>query len=234
VLFDAGGTLIHMDRRFVIQKLNEQGIAATLDDFARADIVARNQVTRVLRSAQPGDDSSRWVVYAGALMRELKCEGAALARVREEVWSRHAVGDLWTYVLDGTFDVLASLRDSGYRMGIVSNADGRVATFLEKAGLLPYFEFIVDSGIFGIEKPDRRIFEHALGRLGVAPAEAIYVGDVYDIDVLGARAAGMPAVLLNGAESDPGWDCPVIESLVQLPALLATPGELRAAARGAG
>lgn len=220
VIFDAGGTLIHMDRRFVIEKLNEHGVPATLEDYARADIAARNEVTRVLRSGNPGDDSSRWVIYAAALMRELKCQGEALARVREEVWGRHSVGELWTYVLEGTFDVLELLRRAGYRMAIVSNADGRVETFLEKAGLTRFFEFVVDSGIYGVEKPDPRIFQHALERLGVEPAEAIYIGDIYEVDVLGARAAGMNGILLHNADRDPAWDCAVIGSLTELPALL--------------
>ncbi len=221
VLFDAGGTLIHMDRRFVIQKLNENGVAATLEDFARADTVARNVVTHMLRSESPGDDLARWLVYARTLMQELKCEGDALERVRLALLSQYAAGDLWTYVLDGTFEVLDSLRAAGYRMAIISNADGRVEGFLRKAGLTDYFEFVIDSGVFGIEKPDVRIFKHALDRLGLAAGDAVYVGDVYEVDVLGARAAGMKAILLHNGDRDPHWDCPVIASLSELPGLLA-------------
>ncbi len=220
VLFDAGGTLIHMDRRFVIQTLNANGVAATLGDFARADILARNEVTRVLRSAHPGTDASRWMIYAGALMRELKCDGAALDRVRTSLMGQHAAGDLWTYVEDGTFELLDALRRSGYRMAIISNADGRVESFLEKAGLTRYFEFVVDSGVFGVEKPDARIFRHALERLQVPAEEALYVGDVYEVDVLGARAVGMDAVLLHNADVDPAWDCRVIKSLGELRAIV--------------
>jgi len=49
----------------------------------------------------------------------------------------------------------------------------------------------------GVEKLDPRIFEMALARAGVRPAEAVYVGDLYAVDVLGARGAGMEAILID-------------------------------------
>ena len=52
---------------------------------------------------------------------------------------------------------------------------------------------VIDSSVFGIEKPDPAIFRAALEALNVAPEEALYVGDLYDVDVVGARAAGMEA-----------------------------------------
>lgn len=219
VLFDAGGTLIHMDRRFVIQTLNDNGVAADLDGFARADRIGRRVVSDILRSADPGTDSSRWFAYAQTIMRELKCEGAALDAVRTAMQARHRAGDLWTYVEEGTTEVLEELLDRGHRIGIVSNADGRVAKFLEKAGLLRYFEVVVDSGVFGVEKPDPRIFHHACEQLGVAPADAFYVGDVYEVDVVGARAAGLEPIFITSMD-DGEWDCPVIRSLAELPPLV--------------
>src|SRR5439155_821366 len=74
--------------------------------------------------------------------------------------------------------------------------------------------FVVDSGEVGVEKPNPRIFELALARAGVAAAEAAYIGDFYSIDVKGATAAGLRAVLL-----DPGgfWgarDCAMAPDLL--------------------
>ena len=77
---------------------------------------------------------------------------------------------------------------------MVSNSDGRVEQALAAAGLRHYFDVVIDSALVGVEKPDPRIFHAALEALGVAPEEALYVGDLYDIDVLGARAAGLDAV----------------------------------------
>ncbi|MGH7415222.1 MAG: HAD family hydrolase, partial [Candidatus Rokuibacteriota bacterium] len=57
--------------------------------------------------------------------------------------------------------------------------------------------FIIDSAVVGVQKPDPRIFHLGLREAGVAPAEAVYVGDLYSVDVLGARAAGLDGILLD-------------------------------------
>jgi HAD superfamily hydrolase (TIGR01509 family) len=180
-----------------------------------------------MRSDNPGTDSSRWRAYARTLMAELRCSGEALERVREAMRARHEAGDLWTYVEDGTVETLEQIKDGGYRLGIVSNADGRVATFLARAGLADHFDVIVDSGIFGVEKPDPRIFLHACEQLRVDPKGTLYVGDVYEVDALGARHAGLTPVILAGA-AGADWDCAVIQSLAEIPALLMN--EMRPAA----
>jgi len=56
---------------------------------------------------------------------------------------------------------------------------------------------VIDSTEVGVEKPDPRIFQIALDRMGVSAADALYVGDLYEVDVVGARAAGLDVVLLD-------------------------------------
>jgi putative hydrolase of the HAD superfamily len=101
---------------------------------------------------------------------------------------------------------------------VVSNSDGRVEEALVAAGLRDCFDVVLDSALVGVEKPDPAIFRAALAALGVAPDEALYVGDLYDVDVVGARAAGMEAVLLvpDAAGPGPGPDCRRISSLAVL------------------
>jgi putative hydrolase of the HAD superfamily len=95
-----------------------------------------------------------------------------------------------------------------------------VRSLLDGVGVVDHLDFVVDSGEVGVEKPDRRIFDLALARAGVAAAEAAYIGDLYTIDVLGAGAAGLRAVLL-----DPGgfWgarDCAKAPDLLSAVRLL--------------
>ena len=95
-------------------------------------------------------------------------------------------------------------------MGVISNSNGTVRALLGALGLARHLDFVVDSFEVGVEKPDARIFALALGRAGVEPPEAVYVGDLYSVDVRGARAAGLQGILL-----DPGghWgqrDCPCV------------------------
>jgi putative hydrolase of the HAD superfamily len=67
-----------------------------------------------------------------------------------------------------------------------------------------------------VEKPDPRIFRAALDALGVAPEEALYVGDLYEVDVVGARAAGISAVLLAQPEAGSPPGCRTVASLEDL------------------
>ena len=118
---------------------------------------------------------------------------------------------MWRIVRAGTHEALDRLKSAGLKLGIVSNADGRVADDARRFGLAKYFDVIIDSQVVGVEKPNPKIFQLALDALGVPPEEALYAGDIYSIDMLGARSAGIdrqadrPArnVSLGRASEDP-------------------------------
>ena len=86
----------------------------------------------------------------------------------------------------------------------------------EAAGLAPHLETIVDSHLEGVEKPDPEIFRRALERLGVPAARTVYVGDIFAIDVLGARAAGLAAILIDETGGYADVECPRIAALAEL------------------
>jgi len=113
------------------------------------------------------------------------------------VMEAHRQKHLWTSVQPGTAEALAALNRAGFFVAVISNADGTVEKLLTGAGLTPHLRFILDSGLVGVEKPDRRIFDMALERAGVGAAESYYVGDLYPVDVVGARNAGLTPVLLD-------------------------------------
>jgi putative hydrolase of the HAD superfamily len=121
---------------------------------------------------------------------------------------------------------LERLRSSGYRMGMVSNISLRadlMRSDLAKLGLDRFLEASVFSSEVGIRKPDPRIFLEALTRLGVTPAETVFVGDRLVDDVSGARAVGMRGVQTRQfrQESDPDIvPDGVIEHVQGLPAVL--------------
>ncbi len=98
---------------------------------------------------------------------------------------------LWGAVLPGTTECLTRLREAGIRLGVVSNADGRIAESLGHAGLAGFFDVIVDSTVVGVAKPDPRVFDLALAELGTAPEETWYVGDTVAYDAAAADAAGL-------------------------------------------
>ncbi len=94
----------------------------------------------------------------------------------------------------GAGEALAALGARGLRLAVVSNFDHRLEPILAGLGLAGFFEAVVRPAHAGAAKPDAQIFACALARLGVAPAEAVYVGDDAEQDVAGARAAVLAAI----------------------------------------
>jgi putative hydrolase of the HAD superfamily len=228
VLLDAGGTLIHPDHEFILERLADAGVAADEAAYAGAVAHAHGVVARILQSDDIGTDETRIRAWFIALLGHLGLPVHRLEAMGDVIRRRHEEGRLWVRPVDGTREMLEGLRDAGLRLAVVSNADGRVADYLEAAGLADAFELILDSGVVGIEKPDPRIFQLACDTLGVQPHQTVYVGDTYEVDVLGARAAGIRAILLSDEPRD-GATC--IPGILDLPAAL---GLIHAAGPGAG
>jgi HAD superfamily hydrolase (TIGR01509 family) len=160
-----------------------------------------------------GADRDRATVYLETLFTLAGVPPERLGEVRTCLAGLHQERHLWCATAAGTRETLGRLRAAGLRLGVVSNSDGRVDAALRAAGLRDCFEVVVDSALFGAEKPDPAIFRAALDALGVRPAEALYVGDLYEVDVLGANAAGIPAVLLAPPAAPRPLGCAVVHSL---------------------
>jgi HAD superfamily hydrolase (TIGR01509 family) len=162
-----------------------------------------------------GSDQERASAYLEALFLLGGVPAGRLGEVRSCLARMHGEQHLWSSVPESTRKALARLKAAGLLLGVVSNSEGRVEKALEAAGLRKYFDVVVDSGVLGIEKPDPRIFQAALKALGVEPDEALYVGDLYEVDIVGARAAGMEAVLL-GKPSGSVPHCRTIDTIEEL------------------
>lgn len=118
---------------------------------------------------------------------------------------------------------LAWARARGYKIWVLTDADPYLLTdVLAPTGLPARWDGVVTSADAGFPKPDPRLFRFALERAGVSPLDVIMVGDSYERDILGARAAGIHrAVLVDRHRARTVDDVPVITSLSALPAALA-------------
>ncbi len=194
-----------------------EGVGAALGLPLTAEGLAAHatQAADAMESAA-GSDQERAAVYLEALFRSSGVPAQRMGEVRECLAHLHDERHLWCSVRDRTHESLSRLRDAGLRLGIVSNSDGRVEQALAEAGLREYFDVVIDSSLVGIEKPDPAIFQAALDALGVRPEEALYVGDLYEVDVVGARAAGIEAVLLTPAGSPSNRRCHTAVSIAEL------------------
>ena len=197
ILFDAGGTLIHVDGERVCAAAR---VAGGPDAFAAAEAAAVDSVRRWILEHPASTDAERLPLFLATLLRELGVPADLREAAARAVAAEHARANLWSAAFPDAAATLRTLRRRGYRLGVISNADGRVRALLEAAGLSSDLELVVDSSEVGREKPDPEIFLEATRRLGLPPADCAYVGDIYEIDVVGARAAGLEGVLLgNGA-----------------------------------
>ena len=117
---------------------------------------------------------------------------------------------------EGVRPALTALRDMGLKLTIVSNANGTLCAHLARIGLDRFVDCVLDSHDEQVEKPDPRLFEIALARSGARRESTIHVGDLYNIDVVGARNAGLRAVLLDEADLRMDADCARVKSLAEL------------------
>jgi putative hydrolase of the HAD superfamily len=218
VFFDAGNTLVRMNYGAIAEELARHGTRVAPADVQRAEWRARVRLDDELfsrtrpASTETRSSADRYVRY---LLEELGVRDATtIARATEFRYAYNQPIGIWNVVDPQAREALELVRGAGLRAGVISNSNGSVRASLQALGLAPYLDFVLDSGEVGFEKPDPRIFALALARAGVSAAEAVYVGDLYSIDVRGARAGGLHAVLL-----DPGghWgerDCPRVPDLL--------------------
>ena len=202
IFFDAGNTLIRMDYAAVADTLARLGVDVSVDDLERSDWRARVRLDADVLSPPAGRASTETRAVADRYLTYV-LEGAGvtnastLAAVIEWRRTYNTPIGLWYAREPKAEAALARARAAGLATAVVSNSNGSVCRIMEMLGLAPLLDFVIDSGEVGVEKPDPRIFALALERAGIGAPDAVYVGDLYSIDVIGARAAGLDTILLD-------------------------------------
>jgi HAD superfamily hydrolase (TIGR01549 family) len=220
ICLDAGGTLVWPNWARVSDALAAEGIAVDAASLAAADPYVRRSLDEHHLIAASTDQRRAWTFFDDVLTTagvELT-PGARRALARMEEYQRTM--NLWEHVPEFVAPTLAALRRSGYTLVVVSNANGTVRQAFRRFGLFELVDLIVDSAEVGFEKPDRRLFDAALKLAGADASRAIHVGDIYHIDVAGARAAGLTPALVDEAGLYADADCRRIRSIAELPGLM--------------
>ncbi len=220
VFFDAGNTLVSIDFDRLSAALARAGFEAAAGSLAQAELSARLVVDRE-EHIQATKDRDRWKVYFREMLgRIAPLDEARFAAACDAIEAEHHQLNLWQRVASGTDDLLFALQERGYRLGVISNSDGRVQSILERTGLLLHFSAVIDSHLVGVEKPDPAIFHMGASALASDPSRCLYIGDIFHVDVVGARAAGFFPVLIDPAGSHADKDCLRVRALPELEALL--------------
>ncbi len=208
VFLDAGNTLVALDYEIIADRVRAEGHPVRAAEVRQAEQRARVRLDPHLGGTRATETADTFRLYVRYLLDELGLPWHGTAdRLAEELRVAKPPNGLWSVEVPEAAPVLDALRRRGLRLAVVSNSGGNVADILASVGLAERVDVIVDSGRLGVEKPDPRIFAHAAAALDVRPEEAVHVGDLYSVDVVGARAAGCRAILLDPLGAWKAVDC---------------------------
>lgn len=229
ILFDLDGTLRHhipSGGAVFVEYLKSLNIHASEEDRTRAERWEHFYFAHSLEiqaDIKTFTHHSRefWINYSRRRLVALGVDPKRAQELAPEV-SAH-MGTNYkpdVYVPEEAPRLLAGLKQAGYILGVVSNREEPYHEELKTLKLDSYFKFSLAGGEVPSFKPEPRIFQRGLELAEVAAHEAIYVGDNYFADIVGAHRAGLVPVLYDPTSLFPEADCAVIRSLDELHGLL--------------
>jgi putative hydrolase of the HAD superfamily len=234
VIFDLGGTLIDFDAgAHDWRAVEERGIAAlerwlverghALPHAELGDVIF-GEVRRGWQAAMSAQGNAR---LSDVLHAALARFDVSLNDLEQAAASRVYAAGVESVIrpLDGARDMLGELKARGLRLGLFSNTLWPSEYHLDEMkrfGLLEFFDATAFSCEVGLWKPNAAAFHSVTERLDVAPAEAVFVGDMPGIDIAGAQQGGLRAVWICTNGRDAGTISPdaIIRRLPELPAVL--------------
>ena len=209
IFFDVGNTLLFPNRPRLLAPLPKEK-HPSLESWQALERRTKKEFDDGLIGGKV--DHGFWWTFHTHLLNQLDAFDDA---VRDELVVNTQNSANWDQILPGTREALERIKQR-YAIAVISNADGRIDAVLSRCGICDCFASITDSGNVGQEKPHPAIFAAALERMKADPADSLYVGDVYSVDYVGARHAGMQAVLFDVAGAYRGQEHPRVESLSEL------------------
>ncbi|MFZ6026763.1 MAG: HAD family hydrolase [Chloroflexota bacterium] len=229
ILFDLDGTLRFSEPRFfhiLYEYAVQAGCTATVDNHRCAmrwqhRYWAQSPEMLADMAAFGFDQEIFWLNHTRLFIEALGVEPALAKSLAVGVHRRitdeyHPISQ----VPAETIETLKSLQQAGFLMAVVSNRSSNFEAELADLGLSSYFQYAIAAGEINSWKPEAEIFLHSVQRLGITPQQALYVGDNYYADVLGAQKAGLHPVLVDPDEVFPDADCPVIANVGLLASVL--------------
>jgi putative hydrolase of the HAD superfamily len=222
VLLDAGGVLVSPNWHRVSDTLARHGIHVAADALREAEPQARFAIDTAshVAATNDADRGSRYfrLVFSGAGV----APDAPLQGALEDLWAYHGEHNLWEEVAPEVPVQLERLAAAGVRLAIASNANGALHRLFDRLGLTRHFAAICDSCVEGVEKPDPRFFQIVLDRAGGRAETAVHVGDLYHVDVVGARSAGLRAILVDPHDLYRDYDVERVRNLAELVEVVAS------------
>ncbi|MDD1767642.1 MAG: HAD-IA family hydrolase [Methanomassiliicoccales archaeon] len=197
--FSSVGTLIRYDtsrEAVLVNFLEEEGIETTMAVAKIAYLVADDAVPSKGYTVKPkGEREIYWRTYSSALLKNCRVEDPD-GKIADALSGRLRSPRIWNAFYDAK-PALESLKKLDCLIGVIANAEANLSASLDHAGLSQYIDTVTTSEEAGVEKPDPAIFQKALSKSGIELKSCVYVGDVPEIDILGARNAGITQIWLD-------------------------------------
>jgi HAD superfamily hydrolase (TIGR01509 family) len=209
IFFDVGNTLLFPNRARILSPLPADH-HPTLQQWQALERRTKKEFDEGMTGGRV--DHSFWWTFHTHLLEEAGRLDDGLRNALVENTQKSAN---WDQILPGTRDLLQSIGRK-YSTAVISNSDGKIEAVLRRCGIADCFNSITDSGAVGHEKPHPAIFQAALSAMQAQPADSLYVGDLYSVDYVGARNAGMQALLFDVSGAYPDRDLPRVQSLLEL------------------
>lgn len=212
ILFDAGGTLIGLKRpreEIFLEVLEQHGLHSTIESVRQAYAKADKHFDKEFARLGGDGESAFWAKYDAHILKslELKTDTEAFAkdvgRAFDEVMPH--ISNWVPY--PETIPVLDLLKRRELKLGVISNATSLLTKVFDNLGMSRYFDVVIISDEVGVRKPSPEIFKIALKRMNVPASRSLYVGDMLEVDVVGAKKAGMNAVLVDRGNAFPDARC---------------------------
>lgn len=223
VFFDLFQTLVHYEpprEELLAQALKEMGVeidpAALRHPLVSADeFIYREIARKALGLRTPEEKMALYIRHLEILLEQAGIRPAP--ELVRGVLGRMQRQKMKLVLFEDVAPALSGLKERGLVLGMISNVDSDMAADFTRLGLPAWLDVIVTSSDAGVSKPDPGIFREALRRAGVPPEAAVFVGDQYQVDVVGARRAGLEGILLDRTDFYREiTDCPRIKSLSEL------------------
>jgi HAD superfamily hydrolase (TIGR01549 family) len=221
LFLDAGGVLVFPNWARVSETLARHGLSASADALSNAEPHVRFEIDRAIPGGTSTDTQRAWLYMDRVLEEAGVPSGEAAAAAVRDLRAYHGEHNLWEHLPGDVMPALERLAALGLKLVVVSNANGVLHRLFDRLGLTPYFHTICDSCVEGVEKPDPRFFRVALERAGAVPESTMHVGDLYHVDVAGARASGLRPMLIDPLGLYEGYDVERVRTLGELAERLA-------------
>jgi FMN phosphatase YigB (HAD superfamily) len=226
VCFDFFNTLAYFEpsREETYSKIaSEFGLAVTPEAVGTALPEADNywRLENFKSPIRERPDKEKYATYTEYAMRILKgADSPSSPEQALQVLGRAFAIGFKFKAFEDSLDALKAVKSQGLKTGVISNIGQEIDSYCIELGFAQYLDFKVTSFEVGYDKPRPEIFLLALEKAGVLPAEAIFIGDQYEQDILGARGVGMKPVLIDRKGSNHKWECQVINSLLRIPEII--------------